>query len=287
MWLKGRLYLIIVGMQGSPHGNVLRKSYGYQVNDKLTRSPTNKPFFLNNQHSTNEHSASIATSIKQLEDKLQGLAAKKLSQPESSSQSHPSLQAGKERLPSSPFGHDEHLSEHILRGSCQTALRRFDYNAMRNTAHFNNLPKPPPSLHELTRAPATDLLSHPLTRMVGQEPSNSLVQPGEKKQIENKRSFLGNSPSRSPPKPDPEDIPFQTARTLNKPKSHFFDALQGKSQKIGTSDPPKAWKTMNDVCEGRKEGPRSSRHSLVVNGFELGRVLGKGKFGEVLLGRHL
>lgn len=62
-------------MQGSPPGNILRNSYGYQIVDPPPlRSPTAKPYPFPQHYSTLNHQES---NIKQLENKLEGLAVKK------------------------------------------------------------------------------------------------------------------------------------------------------------------------------------------------------------------
>ena len=65
-------------MQGSPPGNMLRNSYGYQMVDPPPmRSPTAKTYQFPNHYSLVNQQES---SIKQLENKLEGLAVKKSSQ---------------------------------------------------------------------------------------------------------------------------------------------------------------------------------------------------------------
>jgi hypothetical protein len=143
-------------MQGSPPGNILRNSYGYQIVDPPPmRSPTAKAYqfpahysFVNQQES----------SIKQLENKLEGLAVKKSSQPDPNYQPQALQREGGEGRfkGQNPFLPEEHLSEQMLRGSCQNFIRKFDYSALRNTTHFNPLAKPPSTHNELRRSPAQE-----------------------------------------------------------------------------------------------------------------------------------
>lgn len=52
------------------------------------------------------------------------------------------------------------------------------------------------------------------------------------------------------------------------------------------------FKSLNEIVETKQreknlaENPKGFKRSKVVNGFEFGRTLGKGKFGEVFLSRH-
>lgn len=144
-------------MQSSPRNNLLRNSYGYQIVDPPPlRSPTAKAFLMPAHQNTASQSSSTASSIRQLENKLEGLAAKKLTQAETNRQDQQPLQAGLEgqaRMRGLPFAQNEPLSEGLLRGSCQNVMQKFDYNVLRNTTHFNPLSKPPPTHNELRRSP--------------------------------------------------------------------------------------------------------------------------------------
>lgn len=143
-------------MQGNPPTNILRNSYGYQVIDSPPlRSPNNKPFQMP-QHYNNSNMQDNVSSIKQLENKLEGLTIKKNSQVESNYQSQPVLREGFDarfKGQQHPFSTEEPLSETLLRGSCQNIMRKFDYNNLRNTTHFNPLGKPPTTHNELRRSP--------------------------------------------------------------------------------------------------------------------------------------
>jgi hypothetical protein len=192
-------------MQGNPPTNILRNSYGYQLPDSApVRSPNGKPYQLPTHYSHNNHPDSNSTAIKQLENKLEGLNAKKSSQVESNYQSQPVLREGFEgrfRAQQHPFAGEEQLSETLLRGSCQNFMRKFDYNTLRNTTHFNPLGKPHTTHNELRRSPgADDPHRNPnVNRTLAQEPINAFLRPNEKKLLENKHSFLANNPNRSPP----------------------------------------------------------------------------------------
>lgn len=143
-------------MQGNPPTNILRNSYGYQLTDPpQMRSPTNKPFLVPGHYPPSNQGESNAVSLKQLENKLEGLAIKKPSQPESNYQSQPMLRDGFDSRfrGQHPFGNEDQLSEQLLRGSCQNIMRKFDYNTLRNTTHFNPLGKPPTTHNELRRSP--------------------------------------------------------------------------------------------------------------------------------------
>lgn len=140
-------------MQGSPPGNILRNSYGYQIVDPPhLRSPTNKPYPFPAHYSLVNQQES---NIKQLENKLEGFGVKKTIQQETPYQ----LQQQPRDPPEPrfkgqyPFAQEEPLSEQVLRGSCQNIMRKFDYTALRNTTHFNPLNKQPSAHNELRRSP--------------------------------------------------------------------------------------------------------------------------------------
>lgn len=290
-------------MQGSPPSNILRNSYGYQIVDPPPmRSPNGKPYQLPAHYSLLNQQES---SIKQLENKLEGLAVKKSSQLESNYLSQPALREapeGRFKGPH-PFAPEEPLSEQMLRGSCQNFIRKFDYTALRNTTHFNPLAKPSSTHNELRRSPAQEdphrAQNHHANRTLAQEPSNTFLRPNEKKLLENKHSFLANNPSKSPPQLAPEKHPEEKtiagSRTPTKYKT-LFNALDSKGASMKgnpETEDKKLFKTLNEIVESKhkeKASPETKksgcRRSGLINGFELGTVLGRGKFGEVFLGRH-
>ena len=80
-------------MQGNPAtNNILRNSYGYQIIDPPPlRSPNSKVFPMPAQQHHHQNTDSFTSSIKQLENKLEGvesLVKKKTSQIETGTQSH-------------------------------------------------------------------------------------------------------------------------------------------------------------------------------------------------------
>ena len=82
-------------MQGNPpSSNTLRNSYGYQIVDPPTlRSPNSKAFPMPAHQHYHQNTDSFSSSIKQLENKLEGvesLVKKKTSQIETGTQSHAS-----------------------------------------------------------------------------------------------------------------------------------------------------------------------------------------------------
>jgi hypothetical protein len=119
----------------NPPSNLLRNSYGYQMPDPpVLRSPTSRGFPVPPAHDN----------IRQQESKLEGvesLVRKKYSQAE---------------MPFKGLSTEEPLSEQFLRGSCQNAVRKFDYTALRNTTHFNPMSKFPSTQNELRRSPGAE-----------------------------------------------------------------------------------------------------------------------------------
>ena len=100
------IYLIaVLSMQGNHPANILRNSYGYQIVDPPPlRSPNNKAYQLNQNYSFfNQQQES---NIRQLENKLEGLAGKKTVQNEQNYQGQSSTrQAGDSSVKiSHPFG---------------------------------------------------------------------------------------------------------------------------------------------------------------------------------------
>lgn len=80
-------------MQGShATNNILRNSYGYQITEPPTlRSPNSKGFPMTPQQHYHHNTDSFTSSIKQLENKLDGvesLVKKKTSQVETGTQPH-------------------------------------------------------------------------------------------------------------------------------------------------------------------------------------------------------
>lgn len=78
-------------MQNSPAANnILRNSYGYQITEPPTlRSPNTKGFPMTSQQHYHHNTDSYSSSIKQLENKLEGvesLVKKKTSQIETGTQ---------------------------------------------------------------------------------------------------------------------------------------------------------------------------------------------------------
>jgi hypothetical protein len=290
-------------MQGSPPGNILRNSYGYQIVDSPSlRSPPGKPYPFPAHYSVLNQQES---SIKHLENKLEGFAVKKGTQPEPTYQPQPQLRdtaEGRFKV-QHPFGQEEQLSEQLLRGSCQNIMRKFDYTALRNTTHFNPLNKPPSAPNELRRSPPQEDLYRNQNpnpnKTLAQEPSNTFLRPSEKKLLENKHSFLANNPSKSPPpiaaEWHPEDKTLAGSRTPTKYKT-LLDALDAKNASTKGNpeiEDKKLFKTLNEIVQSKqkeKTSPETKKSACrktgMINGFELGRVLGRGKFGEVFLGRH-
>jgi hypothetical protein len=283
-------------MQSSPPGNILRNSYGYQIVDPPPlRSPASKPYpfpphysLLNQQESN----------IKQLENKLEGFGVKKTTQQEVPYQPQQQLRDPPEGRFKGQylFAHEEPLSEQQLRGSCQNIIRKFDYTALRNTTHFNPLNKPPSAPNELRRSPPQEdqhRNQNPnVNRTLAQEPSNTFLRPNEKKLLENKHSFLANNPSKSPPQitsdRHPEDKTLAGSRTPTKYKT-LLDALEAKnaaSKGNPEMEDKKLFKTLNEIVQSKqkeKTSPETKKSSCpkttMINGFELGSVLGRGKFG--------
>lgn len=128
-------------------------------------------------------------------------------------------------LPFKGFPTEEPLTEQFLRGSCQTALRKFDYTTLRNTAHFNLMAKFPTSHNEIRRSPGGEGTQRAGNKTLVQDPNNTFLRPNEKKLLENKHSFLANHHAKTPPKGlmekqlDDKDSP--PSRTPTKYKTHF------------------------------------------------------------------
>lgn len=167
-------------MQGSP--NILRNSYGYQMQQPpIMRSPNSK-VYQNNQYNVNQPE-SIPNSIRQLQNKLEGvegLVKKKFTQIES----HPYAQKVEtsDNRPKNQFPNyqlEEPLSEHQLRGSCQNIIKKFDYNNLRNTTHFNPMNKFA-NHNEIRRSPGGEDPANKNTFMnktLVQEPANTFLRP--------------------------------------------------------------------------------------------------------------
>ena len=77
--------------------------------------------------------------------------------------------------------------------------------------------------------------------------------------------------------------------------NNVFDQTKNSNISKGATDPgeKKTFKSLNEIVECKakekmiqEQGRGTRKRSGVVNGFEMGMVLGKGKFGEVFLGRH-
>jgi hypothetical protein len=135
-------------------------------------------------------------------------------------------------------------------------MKKFDYNNLRNTTHFNPLNKMT-THNELRRSPGAEdpnaYKNTMINRTITQEPSNVFLKPLEKKLLENKHSFLANNQSRSPNSEKLEDKTLAASKTPIKYKSFFDKSPKGSFK--GSPDPEekRIFKTLTEIVENKSK----------------------------------
>jgi predicted Ser/Thr protein kinase len=157
--------------------------------------------------------------------------------------------------------------------------------------------------NEIRRSPQEDssgFRSPHVNRTLVPEAANNFLRPNEKKLLDNKHSFVVNTGNRTPPKYGTEkQIEPQNggnpSRTPTKYKSIFENSTKtsATSRRSPEAEEKKVFKSLNEIIANKNKEKTvvevvrpPLKTSRMINGFEFGNVLGKGKFGEVFLARH-
>ena len=100
------------------------------------------------------------------------------------------------------------------------------------------------------------------------------------------------SPCKTPPKIKDKNG-HATGRTPVKYKNITENSIKtsGMSKNQGSTGDKQKFKSLNEIIELKHkekfaENAKNYQRSKIINGFQFGKTLGKGKFGEVFMARH-
>ena len=191
---------------------------------------------------------------------------------------------------SDPFP-EENPQDRFLRGTCSNILKKFESStnlgsSLRNTTHFR-VGKFPQELKKSSEIVESFKKSGIKPNGPQESPSCNLLHPGER---------LPNQ-SRTPTKLGVGSQLDKSAKLTSKTpvKCNVFDQTKNSNISKGSTEvsDKKTFKSLNEIVESKakekmlqERSCSTKKRSAVINGFEIGGVLGKGKFGEVFLGRH-